>query len=384
MKQILKGNLVVNTSGGGNSSSSKERNSNIELFRIIVMMLIVMHHYVVNSGLIDLVNANPLSAPSLFYASVGFWGKTGINCFVLITGYFMCTSRITLRKFLKLICQIYTYNVLFYFLFLITGHETTPLLSFFQQTTMLLGFSSSFTICFLFFWLGIPFLNILIRNLNKKQHLMLLLLNLLIYTIIGSIPFVEVRINYVLWFGVLYIVASYIRLYGLYKNNSIKTYGILTLLALVVSLASIYAITYLKHYYPFLVKNMPVDYMISDCNHILGFVLALSAFMYFKNLSIKKSKLINTIAASSFGVLLIHANSSAMRQWLWYDTIDCVGHYDAPYYWLYAIGCVFVIYASCTIIDIIRIRTIETPLLNITERLCLRFWKSIKNKYNIE
>lgn len=32
-----------------------------------------------------------------FYANVKE-GKTGINCFVLITGYFMCTSDITVKN----------------------------------------------------------------------------------------------------------------------------------------------------------------------------------------------------------------------------------------------------------------------------------------------
>lgn len=373
-------NTEYSTIGGGIFYTSKVRNSNIELFRIIVMMLIVMHHYVVNSGLIDVINASPMSVPSLFYASVGFWGKTGINCFVLITGYFMCTSKITLRKFLKLICQIYTYNVIIYIIFLIAGREETPLLSLFQQTTMLLGFSGSFTICFLFFWLGIPFLNILIRNLNKKQHLILVLLYLFIYTILGSIPFVEVRINYVLWFSVLYLVASYIRRYGIIKNNNTRFWGLTTIFLLLSSLLSIYTITYINENIiePRFGKTIPADYMISDCNHILGLALAVSAFMYFKNLKFHNNKIINTIAASSFGVLLIHANSSAMRQWLWHDTIDCIGHYDTPYYWLYAIGCVFTIYALCTIVDIIRIKTIETPLLNATESLCLKVYKKLK------
>lgn len=31
------------------------RNSNLELYRIIVMFLIVCHHYVVNSGLIEIM-----------------------------------------------------------------------------------------------------------------------------------------------------------------------------------------------------------------------------------------------------------------------------------------------------------------------------------------
>ncbi len=79
--------------------------SNLELYRIIVMLLIVAHHYVVNSGLMEVMMSQPTSGKSIFLSLFGMWGKTGINCFVLITGYFMCRSEITLRKFLKLLLE---------------------------------------------------------------------------------------------------------------------------------------------------------------------------------------------------------------------------------------------------------------------------------------
>lgn len=93
---------------GGNSTTSKspkQRSSNLELYRIIVMMLIVAHHYVVLSGLAGtegVLNHDPLSVNSIYLYLFGMWGKTGINCFMLITGYFMCTSNISWRKFIKL------------------------------------------------------------------------------------------------------------------------------------------------------------------------------------------------------------------------------------------------------------------------------------------
>ncbi len=81
------------------SGAGKVRDSSIELFRIITMLLIVAHHYVVNSGMSDLITeGNALAGSSLFLLLFGWGGKTGINCFVLITGYFMCTSRITVKK----------------------------------------------------------------------------------------------------------------------------------------------------------------------------------------------------------------------------------------------------------------------------------------------
>ena len=83
-----------------------QRQSNIELFRIIVMLSIVAHHFVVNSGLLGLMSPTMEVANDVYLWLFGMWGKIGINCFVLITGYFMCTSQFTWRKFIKLVCEI--------------------------------------------------------------------------------------------------------------------------------------------------------------------------------------------------------------------------------------------------------------------------------------
>lgn len=103
------------------------RESGLELYRIIAMLLIVAHHYVVNSGLLDVMYESPLEGKAVFMFLFGMWGKTGINCFVLITGYFMCTSRITLRKFLKLLLMVYLYRIVIYVIFTATGYDEVTL-----------------------------------------------------------------------------------------------------------------------------------------------------------------------------------------------------------------------------------------------------------------
>lgn len=53
-----------------------------------------------------------------------------------------------------------------------------------------------------------------------------------------------------------------------------------------------------------------------------------------------------------------------MRQWLWKDIIDCVGHFDLPLCHLvgYGIGVVLAVFFICIAIDIIRIKLFEEPL----------------------
>ena len=127
------------------------RESGLELYRIIGMILIVAHHYVVNSGLLELMYQEPLCGKSIFLFLFGMWGKTGINCFVLITGYFMCTSRITLRKFLKLLMMVYFYRIIIYTLFIISGHQALNASGIIKVLLPITSVAQDFVGCYLLF-----------------------------------------------------------------------------------------------------------------------------------------------------------------------------------------------------------------------------------------
>ena len=194
---------------------SNHRLSNFELYRIIVMLAIVAHHYVVNSGIMDVMEEYPLSGRSIYYYLFGAWGKVGINCFVLITGYFMCTSQITVQKFLKLFFEVLFYRMMIHGIFMLSGYEAVNLNSLFLMLIPISNVKNDFGSCFLLFYLCIPFLNILIRNMSQKQHMSLIILLLSISTGLGTLYAVVGRFttNYVSWFCVLYFISSYIRLY---------------------------------------------------------------------------------------------------------------------------------------------------------------------------
>lgn len=76
------------------------------------MLIIISHHYVVNSGLTNLIYGHEYTFKDIYYLLFGFGGKIAINIFILITGYFMCTSKITLNKFVKLLFEVEFYKLL--------------------------------------------------------------------------------------------------------------------------------------------------------------------------------------------------------------------------------------------------------------------------------
>lgn len=164
------------------------------------MLLIVAHHYVVNSGLTAAdgpIYADPMSWRSLFLLVFGAWGKTGINCFLMITGYYMCASRITAKKFAKLFCEVMFYHIVIGTVFLLSGAERFSLKVCAEILIPVMDIGNGFTPAYLMFFLLISFLNILIRNMSERQHVLLLLWCGFTYVFLGTVPKFSVTMNYV-------------------------------------------------------------------------------------------------------------------------------------------------------------------------------------------
>lgn len=204
---------------------TKQRNSNLELYRIIVMLLIVAHHSVFHSGVMEEMAQNPLCSKSIFFYVFGMWGRTGIDCFVLITGYFMCKSHITIQKYLKLLLEVIFYNVVIYGIFVAMGKQAFSVNELFWSMFPFREITSLFVPCFLLFYLFIPYLSILVSHIDKKMHARLIVLCLAIYTLTVTLPQFQVSMNHVTWYCVLFFIASYIRNYGLFPRLSTRNWG---------------------------------------------------------------------------------------------------------------------------------------------------------------
>lgn len=341
------------------------------------MLVIVAHHYVVNSGLtVDggPIYSAPMAGASIFLLLFGAWGKIGINCFVLITGYFMCESRITARKFVKLLFEVMFYRIVIQLIFWGTGYAPVTVSSIVKTFIPVTEIAHNFIGTYLVFFLCIPFLNILIKQLTEKQHIRLLLLSCFIYVFFGTVKLMPVTMNYVSWYIVLYFMASYIRLYPRKLFGNKKIWGWMTILSLILSAASVIACAWIGK----MIGNNEAYFFVTDSNTFLAVVTGISTFLFFKNLKIKYSKFINTVSATTFGILLIHANSDSMRQWLWKDLLDNVGFYNSIWMPVHAVGSVIGIFVVCSVIDLLRIRFIEKPFFRMWDQR----WEKLKKKYD--
>lgn len=344
--------------------TDRHRDSNLEVFRIILMLVIVAHHYVVNSGVTECYDFSNITPNMIFLQLYGFGGKIGINCFMLITGYFMVKSKWTLRKFVKLFLQIKFYKILIYAIFLISGYSTFGLKEFIKTIfNFTYGSGTGFSGSFIWLYLLIPFINILVEHMNQKQYKYLLGLSLIYFTVISTF-FMHNTWDYVSWLIVIYLIGGYIRLYPKAFEYSSGKWFVCTSVLVAISWLSIIVVDYVGVRFGF--ENY--YHMVNDCHKLFAVLIAVSAFMAFKNMKRPYNKYINMVASATFGVLLIHANSDIMRQFLWKDVLDVAGHYTSDTLWVHAILSVVGVYVICVVMDLVRIRFVEEPLFKVLDK----------------
>ena len=369
---------------GETPKPAEMRKSNLELFRIISMLFILAHHYIFHAGLLYTgpVAEDPLSFHSQFILLFGAWGKIGINCFVLITGYFMCEKHITLKKFLKLLLEILFYKLLAAVLFGITGYERMSFVDLVKYLLPVRHLSTDFYGGYLVFFLFIPFLNILVRNMNEKTHVRLLALLSFAFIFLGTFPGFSVTLNNAVWFMALYCIASYVRLYPKKLFDNRRFWTAATLVSLLLSALSVIVCSRLVG-----PMGKPITSawgFVMDSNTLLAVLTGFSAFMLFRILDVPQSRFINTVASTTFGVLLIHANGDAMRRWLWIDFLR-TPEYHATLWGgiLHAFLSVLLVFAAASCLDLLRIRYIEKPFFRWLDRVLPAVegrWKRFEEK----
>ena len=301
-----------------------ERNSTIEILRILTMMAIIAHHFVVNSTVIELMTNDP-SPRFAFLLVWGMWGKTGINIFVLISGWFLCTGNLTIKRYMKLLLEVLFYSIVIYLIFCFTGYLNLGPKTFLRiLMSPITGIGDSFVASFLFFYAFVPFYNKLISHLNERQH-RYLVLGLICFmtlseTLLNTHLFnLHVHVMYEpLWYVALYFIAAYLHLYPNKYTSSLKYTSLSSVFSILLSVMSVLLIYYFER----TTDVGHIYFFVNDSNKLLALWVAVSVFLLFVNLPSFQNKLINTISAGTFAVLLIHANSDTMRYWLWQKIID--------------------------------------------------------------
>ena len=361
------------------------RNSNIELLRIVAMLAVIAHHYVINSTVMLKFNLVQPTANSIFLQCWGMWGKSAINIFVLITGFFMCESRLTLRRYLKLLFEIVFYSWTMWLVLAFLGYEALSWGGALRRLfcyNILSGQNSGFTPAFMWMYLMIPFMNVYVRAASRRNMLACVAVLLALFVGCGTILKANVY-HHVFWYVTLYFVGAAIRKHHFAWMNANHICVPALIVSVIAAYASVLGVDFIQMK---LGRSIGSPYfLVMDSHRLLAFVVALFAFLAFKNWRIPQSRLINTIASTTFGVLLIHAATDGMRKWLWQDFVNVPAAYYLSFPCLigYSVLVMFCVFGGCAVFDYMRIRFIENPLFGMVEKYFKRERSVPKNKSTI-
>lgn len=357
------------------------RNPRIDCLRAISMLLIVVQHYVfwglkpLNLDVFQIIGSggallNYLSMETLYLLSC-----IGVNCFVMISGYFTITK--TTHRWDSLLRLWFTtvfYSVILFLvsLFLSKGQLTLStddlkalLHCFFPVYSRQYWFISTYIAVMLI----APYFSIMVKNITRKNFRYLLVI---LFCLTFMFPYGQQFAGgmSVLWMLFVYLVGGYIRLYGIdskISNNIVLIFfGIIFILVL-----------------GFLAYDIAQNHGISNFSFRLHgfasdspiFFLSLSCFIW----AIRKeesqvssiSKLWIRLSPYVLAVYLIHMNKY-FYPFIWKIFIPETNSIPIA---LHALMCSLIIFFVCIIIDLLRSMLFRVSVDRLIE--------IIKSKINI-
>ena len=345
----------------------KERNSAVELLRIISMIMIVFHHFANHGGFV--YEPTDITVPHFWYNLILIGGKVGVNVFIFISGYYLIEDKGPLfntKRILKFWGQLFFYSVTLFWVTHFLGYaDILGGVTFFVQifcpvTFSVWWFASNYFVLYVLH----PFINVLLRGLNKKTYQMLIAVAVVFWCVIPTIADVDFGSNSLLWFITLYAVAGYIKLFGLNEKFKCGHYAIMCI--------SLFALTYListasvllGRKWPFFTSY--VTYFFSE-QKITVSLISLSLFMTFITMKMKYHKWINVIASATFGVYLIHDNKY-FSSFLWEVLLKNAQYQNSLFVIPYSIIVVTVVFVSCICIDLLRQLLLGKPFAALVDK----------------
>lgn len=353
---------------------NKVRNSNLEILRIVSMLLIIMHHYVVH-GQFEL-NNTIISSNKIILEIISLGGKLGVNCFILITGYFMINSKISFKKILKIIFEVWFYSICIFLVASLTQIIDFDIKLLIKVMIPIIFNSNWFALVYIVLYIFIPYINMLINNLDKKQHFKLCLIFVCIFSIIPTFTTANIEYSNITWFVMLYCIAAYIRKYPNKYTENVKENILYTCIIIAFLIFSVAEFNILGLFIPQIAKH--ITYF-GKINSFPLLILSVTMFLVFKNIKVKNNKFVNLIATSTFGVYLIHDNMF-MRNYLWVKVLKNNTYIESPYLILHLIFSTIAVFIVCTLIDQIRIHIIENKIVDKLIDKMYNFYCKIKLK----
>ncbi|MDF2865671.1 MAG: hypothetical protein K0R72_483 [Clostridia bacterium] len=364
-----------------------KRNIGLDLLRIISMLMIVMLHYLGKGGALS--TAYGTSTNYLSWIIEAFC-IVAVNCYVYITGYFLVNSNFKIKKILKLWGQVLFYSLSIYFVLLFTNLIDFNIKEMIVSFMPIITKQYWFITVYILLYILSPFLNVMIKNLSKKQFKSLIFILVFVFcictTLLDPKYILDSTTGYgIIWFICLYFIGAYIRLHH-NKDDKKNIYNLLIYFVITVMVIfSRLIITYIFQRYNF---NIIDELRFYQYNSISIFISSLFLFIYFKNLNITNNifkGFILKIAPLTLGVYLIHDHVQ-MRVAMYNNILHTTNYLSGNKFLVVAVISVIFIFSVCIVIEYLRhkfaVYISKTKTYNLIEKFIILKYENILKRLN--
>lgn len=331
----------------------KKRLSSFELLRIIAMFLIVLHHAIVHGLWFNINNYQIINNPEKFSLTtlLGLGGEIGVYLFVLITGYFMINSKIKINKVVKLWLPVLFWSVITCILSGIILKDLS-IINLIKAYFPIVFDQYWFMTTYIFMYMLIPFLNLIVLNINGKHIILFLLIGFLI-VFNNPLPYEKEIWSNLMTFCVVYCIGGLIR----QNKEKIKkeryilwTFSIYLLVAIcaygIIKIATVTGKYNLASYAREIVGLRP---LVIVCAIFLFLGIGL-----FSNISYKP--VINKTAGLMFGIYLI-SDSNGLRNLIWLNVFRLNHVFNSQscvITFVYPLLATVLVFVCCGVIEYLR------------------------------
>lgn len=343
----------------------KQRNIQIEIIRILAMLMIILGHAFLYGHAAEDVNGN-----AGLTTAIETFAIPGTDIFVLISGYFLLNSKISVKRIVVLWLQILFYSVSLTLLMTTLGISKFSYIDLIK-TVLPISFNQYwFMRVYFYLILCVPFLNILLNSLQQKAHKQLIFLGIVLMVIPASIPGIALfngdAGNGILWFMMLYSTGAYLKKYP--PRFSAKCYMIMAFGSFIIAFFSRIGISWLSTRLGFAGMGesrfctfdaFPI-YAEACCIVCAGIQMKLKIR---HNCFVEKAILF--LSQSTAGVYMIHEHPF-VRNAIW-ERLNLENHTI-----LYAIFMAVLIFMICATIDQLTWKKIAWRLKNVNTKRSLR------------
>lgn len=336
-----------------------ERNVSLDALRVFCMFLIVLGHAIVHGQVLESLSQRSMQ----FYlvSIIRAFLSVHVDCFVMLSGYFLCMHTFRLKKVFSLWIQAFFWSLLLYLLLCACGVVA------FQWGALLkacLPFTQRrywFVTSYFLMYLLMPFLNAAIRTMSQRQHAAFLTAFFAVYialqNVVFWIKFTSMDETDPLLFAFLYVLAAYFRRYP--PKRTRKNYiSIMTLLCL---FAAAWKIVVSELTSRITGRAMGADVFLAN-NSITMILAAACLFRFFEGLQISNrhvQKITVLLTPLTFGVYLIHEQPE-VRKFLWWQLLRPDRFAKSPLLVGILIGIAAAVFLTCAILEFFRQKAFNT------------------------